>query len=204
MQRTDTKHDTLPRPVSHHDSRIFPRFNLVPLMPLRRVVATLLFAAVFAAGLTTSQVPASTASLSPVAVTTIFDEITDLIDEIIDILNSADELVAGRSGPLPEADLITLDGLLTTAVAKIDGVFDPTATPTLMPVDAGSINNSSTANTLPDYAAVCVDLIEEADAEVVANGENFSHHLVGSKLKTIRYLIIRGSPHSYRSRAGLN
>jgi hypothetical protein len=132
------------------------------------------------------------------------DDFEDLLDDLADILNGALTTATAHSLPLSSQEKQTLDAQLDNAEALIDQVFNPVVAPNLTPVDAGNISLLFTPSTLADYAEQCIDLAQDAKDELVLHGDLFDHALVGTKLKTIRYLTSRSSPHNYRTKAGIN
>ena len=55
--------------------------------------------------------------------------------------------------------------------------------------------------TLPEYARTSYKLAQDAVDE--AYSKMVEHKVIGSRLKTIEYLITRESPHNYRTKAGI-
>ena len=56
-------------------------------------------------------------------------------------------------------------------------------------------------STLPKYADECLALIQEAVYE--ARYGTADDDYIGSRLKTIEYLLTRSHPHNYKSKAGV-
>jgi hypothetical protein len=125
------------------------------------------------------------------------DDIEDLLDDLIDILSGAKDKVDAAT------QAVQIEGLeedLDVAVALIDQLFDPAVAPNLQPVNAGWIDPAVEASDLPGYAEVCLKMAKAAGAEG-SLGTSADHTYIGTRLKTIRNLIERESPHSYRSLA---
>lgn len=132
------------------------------------------------------------------------DEFEDLLDDLADILDGALQIATAHATPLSSQEKQALDTQLDQAEALIDQVFIPSVAPNLTPADAGNVSLLFTPSTLADYAEQCVELAQDAKDELVLHGDLFNHALVGTKLKTIRYLTSRSSPHNYRTKAGIN
>ncbi len=157
--------------------------------------------ATFAGGQAT---PAVADQPDPGAASPIADWLDDLIDDIddaIDDLDDAEATVAGQQGPLTGTDLTIVEADLYATLDIIDRILDPMQYPSLDPPDAGEIDYRVSATTLPKYAEKCVALIQEALREAVHGAADDEY--IGSRLKTLEYLITRTSPHSYKSMAGV-
>lgn len=128
--------------------------------------------------------------------------IGDIIDDLINILSDAMVVIGEQSGPLQGEERMHVAAALAEAEARIDQILDPNVLPNLKPADAGSVDPEVNPQTLGDYAAECVLLAQEAWDEVEGNN-NFDDTLVGTKLKTIKHLLTRSSPHNYRTKAGI-
>lgn len=134
----------------------------------------------------------------------VIDAIDDLIEDLVESLDEAHQVATAHEGPLTGLEQQALVARLDKAEALIDRVFNPTVEPNLTPIDAGGISLLYTPLTLADYAEQCLELAHDAREELRINGDLFDDQLIGTKLKTIRYLISRSLPHNYRSKAGVN
>ena len=124
----------------------------------------------------------------------------DDIEDAIDDLDDAAQAVGERDGPLDEPELGVVTRALDSVLATIDRILDPNQYPSLSPPDAGDIDPDAYATTLREYADETLILAKDAEDE--AHSALVDHKVIGSRLKTIEYLITRESPHSYRSIAG--
>lgn len=134
----------------------------------------------------------------------VIDAIDDLIEDLVESLDEAHQVATAHEGPLTGLEQQALVVRLDKAEALIDRVFNPTVEPNLTPIDAGGISLLYTPLTLADYAEQCLELAHDAREELRINGDLFDDQLIGTKLKTIRYLISRSLPHNYRSKSGVN
>ena len=108
---------------------------------------------------------------------------------------------APNPGPLDEPEKSRVANDLNAALADIDQILGPNQSPSLDPPDAGSINTNFDPQTLPGYADTCAKLAQDALDEALSR--IVDHKVIGSRLKTIEYLITRESPHNYRTKAGI-
>ena len=137
--------------------------------------------------------------LSPIA-----DWLDDVIEDLEDIeedLGDAEEAVGSKQGPLAGNDLSHVDIRLDSALTAIQRILDPNEFPSLDPPEAGSIDTTVDPSTLPEYAQDSLTLIQDAVDEMGTTKADAK--VIGSHLKTIEYLIMRASPHNYRTRAGI-
>ncbi len=184
--------------VLSHRPRVAAR-RIRAMMPLVALVGVL---AAFAAGKTVA--PAVGGQPEPAPASPIADWLEDIIDEVQDAkddLEDAEATVAGQQGPLTGTNLTTVETDLYGTLAIIDRILDPMKYPSLDPTDAGKIDYTVSPSTLPKYAHKCLKLIEEALIEASKGAADDDY--IGSRLKTIEYLIARADPHSYKSKAGV-
>ncbi len=134
-------------------------------------------------------------------VATWVDNVIEDLEDIYHILEMAQTSVDDQLGPLTDPDLSDVADNLDDALSRIEKILDENQFPSLNPPSAGSIDTSIDPSTLPDYAKDCADLA--ADAVDEAKSTLASANGIGSHLKTIRHLITRASPHSYRTKAGI-
>ena len=133
------------------------------------------------------------------------DWIDDLIDTLDDLEGTLDEsksVVAGRDGPIDAASQATLSLLLTTAIARADAALDQQPAVGSKLQYYGTIDASTNPTTLADYAATCQRLALEALLEAQSR-DDFDRAYVASRVKTVRHLIVRTSPHNYKTAAGI-
>ncbi|MHC4427833.1 MAG: hypothetical protein ACYS0D_04420 [Planctomycetota bacterium] len=130
------------------------------------------------------------------------DDFDDDIDDVDDDLGEAERAIGSAEGPLAEPELSEVADNLNGVLAIINRILDPMQYPSLDPPDAGSVDDRVAPVTLPGYAKSCSDLI--ADAREELHSTVVDHQVIGSHLKTIRSLIIRSSPHNYRTLAGIS
>jgi hypothetical protein len=134
----------------------------------------------------------------------IADWVEDLRDDLEDVADELDEariVVGGSNGPLDELERSVVANHLDNALAVVDRIRDEGQYPSLDPPDAGSVDTSCEPSTLPQYAKECLDLAQDAVDETWST--RVSDSVIGSHLKTIEHLITRASPHSYRTKAGI-
>jgi hypothetical protein len=129
------------------------------------------------------------------------DDVIDDLEDIEEDLESAKATVGNQEGPLEEPGLSGVDADLDAALSLINAILDPNQFPSLDPPDAGKADTSVSPSTLPEYAKLCADLAADAVDEALSTLA--SAETIGSHLKTIRHLITRASPHSYRTEAGI-
>ena len=129
------------------------------------------------------------------------DDFDDVVDDTDDDLLVASNTVGTSQGPLSDADLSLVEARLDSALATIDQILDPNQFPSLDPSDAGIVDTSVNPATLQGYARECLSRIQDAGDEL--DSSVVDAKVVGTHLRTIRYLITRSSPHSYRSKAGI-
>ena len=138
--------------------------------------------------------------IGPVA--DLIDDIIDILEDIADDLEDAEAAVGNNEWSLDEPEKSRVADDLDAALADIDQILDPNQYPSLNPPDAGLIDASFDPVTLPEYARtsykLAQDALDEADSKLV------EHKVIGSRLKTIEYLITRESPHNYRTKAGID
>ncbi len=146
-----------------------------------------------------SHVDANGKPIGPIA--NWIDDIIEILEDIADDLEDAALAVGNDEGPLdaPEKSRVAND--LDAALLLIGQIMDPNQYPSLDPPDAGSVNTNFDPQTLPGYADTCVKLAQDALDE--ARSRIVDHKVIGSRLKTIEYLITRASPHNYRTKAGI-
>jgi hypothetical protein len=115
--------------------------------------------------------------------------VADWMEELLRVLREIrDRLNEANGGTSIEANLVATELL-------IDQILDPWQIPTLTPADAGSIDEQLAPGTLKEYAAVTLELAEEALTVAVVDGD---HEVIGSNIRTIRSLLS-----GYRHAAGL-
>lgn len=134
----------------------------------------------------------------------IADWIDDLIEDLEDLddaLDDAETTVGAQQGPLVDPDLSRVADGLDRAIAIIDRIFDPLQYPSLDPSDAGEIQYGVSPDTLPSYANKSVSLIQQAVNE--AKFGSAADEYIGSRLKTVKHLITRTTPHNYRTKSGI-
>ena len=136
---------------------------------------------------------------SPIA--TWAEDLADDLDDIDEDLDDAKAAVAGGQGPLSEPQLSQAADDLDRVLAVIIRILDPNQYPSLDPPNAGSVDEGRDPSSLSLYARVCSDLAQDALDE--AQSAVIDHKVIGSHLKTIRYLITRSDPHNYRTKAGI-
>ncbi len=130
------------------------------------------------------------------------DDLADDLDDAADDLGGSSAIIGNSEGPLSEPQLSLVAAALQRVVEIIDRIEDPDIEPSLDPPDAGAINQRITPTTLPEYARAALDLI--LDARIELGSPAIDHEQIGSDLKTIRHLIERLTPHSYRDKAGID
>jgi hypothetical protein len=109
----------------------------------------------------------------------------EVIREIKRRLDDAAGLVMSGSGD--EAEVLLE---LAEAEALVELILDPAAGPVLSPPDAGAVEKSVDPVTLHEHAGSCCILALEAVVAVLTDPDG-KDELLGSKLKTIRYLLPR-------------
>lgn len=154
-------------------------------------------ATVFAAGLQSQA--GSYAGVGPIA--NWLKDIIDILEKIADDLEDGALAVGEKSGPLVEPELSRVASDLTDALDRIELILDSGQYPILKPPDAGKIDESVKAETLPEYAKQAHGLAKEAVAE--ASYGAVDDKVIGSRLKTIKHLITRALPHNYHTKAGI-
>ncbi len=176
--------------------------------------------AILAAGLMIAmlvlQVPGNTATFASAAsgqsladtagseigpVADLIDDLIEILEDMVRDLEDGALAVGNNEGPLDEPEKSRVADDLDAALAGIDQILDGNQYPSLDPPDAGSIDADFDPQTLPDYATTGLKLAEDAVDE--ANSRIVNHKVIGSRLKTIEYLITRESPHNYRTKAGI-
>ncbi len=182
----------------------------------RAVASRALLAAALMVAMVVLQVPGNTATSGSAAsgqsladtagseigpVADLLDDIIDILEDMADDLEDAALVVGTNPGPLDESDKSRVANDLNAALADIDQILDPNQYPRLNPPEAGSINTNFDPETLPGYAGTCVKLAQDALDE--ARSSIVDDKVIGSRLKTIEYLITRESPHNYRTEAGI-
>lgn len=138
------------------------------------------------------------------AVGPIADWLEDLIDDLEDAtddLEDAEAAVAMRQGPLDAPGRAVVADALDHVLFTIDRILDPRQYPNMDPPDAGYIDVDSDVTSLQDYALECLILAEDALHEAVS--PRVDCEAIGTRLRTIEYLITRAGPHNYRTRAGV-
>jgi hypothetical protein len=189
-----------PRSHALHKFRIFIRLR-TSLLPLPAIV---LLTGASWVHVGASSAPWDAPVTEPGASSPIADWTDDLDDDIGDAeddLREAADAIGWNPGPLSDPDLSIVEGRLDQALAAIDRVLDPDRYPRLEPPDAGSVDTNANPVSLPEYARECLDRIR--DAHDALGSDAVDQKVVGSQLRTIRHLITRSSPHSYRSMAGI-
>lgn len=142
--------------------------------------------------------------IQPGNVGPIADWLEDLIQDLEDMaddLKDAETTVGEQQGPLVDPDLSRVAVRLDSAIAIIDRILDHLQYPSLDPPDAGEIDYVVSPDKLPGYADKCLTLIRQAayEAKFGAGDDKY----IGSRLKTIKHLITRMTPHNYRTKTGL-
>lgn len=127
------------------------------------------------------------------------DDMLELVADLLRILAEAKYIIdnLGGEGPLSGSDLTGVQQSLDAAEGIIDQIFDPYQYPSLIPIDAGTVDTSLNPSTLGDYAADCVTCAEEARDAVTPF--HVADVTIGSKLKTIQALLP-----DYRLEAGIS
>lgn len=146
-----------------------------------------------------SNIDGSGQPIGPVA--DLLGDLINVLRRVRDALKDAKEAVDENAGPLDEAEKSRVADDLDAALADIDQILDPHQYPSLNPPDAGLIDASFDPVTLTEYARTSYKLAQDAVDE--ANSKLVEHKVIGSRLKTIEYLITRESPHNYRTKAGI-
>ena len=146
-----------------------------------------------------SHVDANGKPIGPVA--DWIEDIIDILEDIADDLEDAALEVGNNEGPLDEPERSRVANDLDAALLLVGQVLDPNQYPSLDPPDAGSIDTSFDSVTLAAYARTCNKLAQDAVDE--AHSKLVEDKVIGSRLKTIRHLITRESPHNYRTKAGI-
>ncbi len=129
------------------------------------------------------------------------DDVIDDLEDTADDLEDAEAAVAGLQGPLVGPRLAIVTDALDHALFTIDHILDPRQHPSLDPPDAGYIDTDWDVTSLPDYAFECLILAEDALHEAVS--PRVDYEVIGTRLRTIQYLITRAGPHNYQTRAGI-
>ncbi|MFG0329103.1 MAG: hypothetical protein ACF8PN_04320 [Phycisphaerales bacterium] len=117
------------------------------------------------------------------------------------LLDDADTLVYGTDGNLDSTQKSALDLKLTSALFHIEEVLTAPLPSGSVLEESGSLLSASPQSVL-DYGRICSQLGREALIELESTRE-FDRDYVGSRLKTIRHLIERVTPHNYRTQAGI-
>jgi hypothetical protein len=98
--------------------------------------------------------------------------------------------------PLPASTAAIVSTKTSNSAELIDAIYDPNESPSLDPVNAGTVIGSYDPTTLVDFAADCVTLSTQAHAE--SQTESPDDDYIGDRLKTINALLP-----GYRAAAGL-
>jgi hypothetical protein len=130
------------------------------------------------------------------------DDVTDIIDDIIEDLEDADSQVLTLDGPLADPAKGSVEGSLGRALESIDVLLDQQVYPIMANSHLGEVDDRIAPVLLSEYALDCLDLADNAYAEVLT-GQGFDDAYVASQLLTIKHLITRAGPHSYRTKAGI-
>jgi hypothetical protein len=176
--------------------QLFPSLLLLPVIVLLTGVS---WAGAENRGATPEPMSTSGHGGSPIA--DWVEDVDDEVDDADDDLNNASLTIGTSEGPLSEPDLSSVEARLDHALAAIDRILDPNQSPSLDPPDAGTVDTSVNPTTLQGYARECLDRIRDAGDEL--DSSVVDAKVVGTHLRTIRHLITRTSPHSYRSKAGI-
>jgi predicted component of type VI protein secretion system len=115
------------------------------------------------------------------------DPLLQLLNRLLDILEDLLDEIGDDAGPLSGDQLTNASGHASDAEGEIDTLFSATQSPSLDPVDAGSVDTSVQPSGLPAHAAACRDLAQAAVNE--ANDPSPDHDVIGSKVKTIDSLL---------------
>ena len=129
------------------------------------------------------------------------DDVIDDLEDTADDLEDAKAAVAGLQGPLAGPRRAVVAAALDRALFTIDRILDPRQHPSLDPPDAGYIDTDWDVTSLQDYALECLILAEDALHEAVS--PRVDCEAIGTRLRTIEYLITRAGPHNYQTRAGI-
>ena len=129
-----------------------------------------------------------------------WDDLIEDLEDATDELEDA-EAAVGMDGLLSEANRAVVTEALDHVLFTIDRILDPRQYPNMDPPDAGYVDVDSHVTSLQDYALECLILAEDALHEAVS--PRVDAEAIGTRLRTIEYLITRAGPHNYRTRAGI-
>ncbi|MFG0252830.1 MAG: hypothetical protein ACF8NJ_08160 [Phycisphaerales bacterium JB038] len=111
--------------------------------------------------------------------------------------DSKDEIGDPAPDPLPEVTAAFVDTKTGDSADLIDAIYDPNESPSLNPVNAGSVLTSYNPSTVEDYASDCATLAHQAHTESQETSPDDDY--IGDRLKTIDALLP-----GYRAAAGIS
>lgn len=149
------------------------------------VIALSGVAALIGASLLGTSSNAAAAAARSVECTSTLD---DLLDELEEWLKDVDETLDSEpTAPIPETVAASVEAMLDDAEMNIDQIFDPLQSPSLSPVDAGTVDETIVPADVWEYATAVHQLALEAQNE--SRNANPDHEVIGSRLKTIQSLL---------------
>ena len=129
-----------------------------------------------------------------------FKAMQDLLDDLSGTLHGAHAIVVtGQASGWTDNDLSLIRVCLRDSLEFLNAVKEPQDAPFGSIEDLGEIDPGYRPDTLVEYARICSTLAEQA-AGLTRSRERFDAEKLGTKIKTLDYLLTRKRPHNYQTK----